>query len=49
MGCPVVKCKNPNCDNHMQACQLINGYCPSCWTKLQQGARKLVNKCLAFF
>lgn len=47
MGCGITKCANPSCENRLQACQLINGYCPGCWERKQNGTlSKLVRKCL---
>jgi len=37
--CAIVKCKIPECVNKMQSCQLINGMCPSCYSKQQQAIK----------
>lgn len=47
MGCQSTKCKT--CENRMPACQLIQGYCGTCWAKLKGSTGKLIRKWLIFW
>lgn len=44
--CRSTKCKN--CDTMLPACQLINGYCPACWTAVQNAFKKTFRWLVSF-